>query len=183
MKLVFSFLVIFLILLFAVDVDSAKVTASFQIENVLPILNIGLFSDVNLENGRSGFNTGETGWIRIQVDDGNGYQDIKNVEVRLVGINSGNEVTLNGYENYRNTSFVNGEDGTGVYSYQFTLDQEQDSYRFYVRVKDKVDEVTSTIEFSGLQSVDITGAVVAAPTRNDILEFFRNLFSRIANIF
>ncbi len=151
----------------------------FKVGNVLPIVSLDLYGDAGFRNIRAGFQEGETGYLRIRVSDANGYQDIKEVSVRYIGIDNNAEDIL---ADYSIAEFIGVNGDVAVYRYRFNV-SKPGSYRLDVRVRDGEDEVISNIGFDRGNINQIRGAAVATTNRQVVVGFFRAIFRRLASLF
>ena len=180
MKNVFTLLLC--TILFSSSVYAAGITAAatFQIDNSLPVIKLGAYQDPNLAYIKDTFRNNEEGYLRIDINDLNGYSDIQSVKVKMVGIKNNTAMDIPGYEDFINASYVNGQGGSAAYMHKFSTLSGYDDYRFYVKVNDGEDETIESLDINIDNNIQATGAAVSETSnRNAIFSFFRNLLNKL----
>ncbi len=176
------FLTILIILFFSLiyPAKAAGVTAAgvFEVSNVLPIVKISAYSDENFWNIKNYVNKEDEVFVKIEIEDANGKDDISNVAVKITRIGDDSETLM---IDYSAAAFVEGSENKAIYRYKFNADENK-GYRIYVMVKDGKDQLVQTLELSNtVNKPAITGAAVLE--NNVIITFFKKIFRNIINLF
>ncbi len=163
--------------------DSSSFDGIFQVKNSLPEVKLSLYEDESFTDIRDSFSLGENAYLRIEIRDENGYEDINDVGVRLAGIDGNDEFAIAGFEDYRNAYFVNGKGVHSVYDYMFNASDDFNRYRLYVRVRDSKEVVVSSLYFDLASKDKLTGQVILEKRRVDVIGFLRLIVRKILGLF
>ena len=171
-------IILFFSLIHIAKADGITAAGVFEVPNVLPIVKISAYGDENLRSIRNYANKGEDVFVKIEIEDANGKDDISNVNVKVVSFVANSEILL---IDYNPATLVEGKGNKAIYTYKFNADQDA-GYRIYVLVKDGKDQIVQTFELSNQENNPaITGAAVFE--NNVVITFFKKIFRDIINLF
>lgn len=172
-------IILFFSLVYTAKADGVTAAGVFEVPNVLPIVKISAYSDETFRSIKNYVNKGDNIFVKIEVEDANGKDDISSVNVKIARIGENSETLM---IDYMNATFVEGSENKAVYRYRFNADEDSKGYRIYVMVKDGKDQLVQTLELSNTgNNPAITGAVVLE--NNVIITFFKRIFRNIINLF
>lgn len=171
-------IILFFSLVYTAKADGVTAAGVFEVPNVLPIVKMSAYSDENFRNIKSYVNKDDNIFVKIEIEDANGRDDISSVNVKIARIGDNSEIVIG---DYSAATFVEGKENKVVYLYRFNAD-EDGRYRIYVMVKDGKDQLVQTFELSSQENNPaITGAAVLE--NNAIITFFKKIFRDIINLF
>lgn len=171
-------IILFFSLVYTAKADGVTAAGVFEVPNVLPIVKLSAYNDENFRNIKNYVNKGDDIFVKIEVEDANGKDDISSVNVKIARIGENSEILIT---DYIAAAFVEGSEDKAIYRYRFNAD-EDGAYRIYVMVKDGKDQLVQTLELSNTENKPvITGAAVLE--NNVIITFFKKIFRDILNLF
>ncbi len=159
---------------------AAGITAAgvFEVPNVLPIVKISAYGDENFRNIKSYADKGDDVFVKIEIEDANGKDDISSVNVKIVKLEFDSERVIS---DYNAAAFAEGSGNKAIYEHSFNAG-EGGRYKVYVMVKDGKDQLVQTLELDSRENNPaITGAAVLE--NNAIIIFFKKIFRDIINLF
>ncbi len=125
--------------------------------------------------------------IKIKVRDPNNYQDIQNVQVKIVYFDGTEQIYPRFGENYQKAIFDSGQDTEAHYTYTFTMDPDDKIgfYRVKVKVNDKKSfaESSITYRFPSTEPTALTGAFLRIPSETKLTDIFKSFFSWVKGWF
>lgn len=173
-----ALIILFFSLVYTAKADGVTAAGVFKVPNVLPIVKISAYGDENFRNIKNYINKGDDIFVKIEVEDANGKDDISSVNVKIARIGENSEILM---IDYSTATFVEGSENKAVYRYRFNADEDS-KYKIYVMVKDGKDQLVQTLELSSQEdNPAITGAAVLE--NNLIIIFFKRIFRDIINLF
>ena len=177
-NIVLIVLILFFSLAYSVKVAGITAAGVFEVPNVLPIVKLSAHEDERFRDIKNYVNKGEEVFVKIEIEDANGREDISSVNVKVVNIVANSEILL---MDYTPATFLVGNGNKVTYLYKFNAN-EDGMYRIYVLVKDGKDQIVQTLELTNQKNNPaITGAAVFE--NNAVITFFKKMFKNMLSLF